>query len=70
MGLNKELPYHTDLEIRRKIDEAKHKAVILFQNLGKSSSQEERIAAKEKEKAIFEEVLHLDPEYVGTMLID
>jgi len=66
----RELPYYMDTEVKREIDEAKHEAVKLFQNLGSSSSKEERLAAKKKEREIFESVLHLDPEYVGTMLID
>lgn len=62
-------PYYTDPEVKKQIDEAKHQAVVLFQNLGKSSSKEERDAAKEEEIRIFESVLHLDPEYVSIMVV-
>jgi len=62
--------YHEDKEVKRKIDEVLHKNVQLFQNLGVSSTKQERYEAGVKERNSLRAIKELDPEMINFLLLE
>lgn len=60
--------YHTNKEIRAKIDEVLHTNVMLFQNLGVSSTKQERYDASVRERKNLREVRDLDKEFIDFLI--
>ena len=52
------------------IDKYLHKMAMLFQNLGKESTSEERIYAKEEERRYLGRIAEIDSEYAERLGYD
>lgn len=61
-------PYHTDPDVREKIDEVLHQCVMIFQNIGKSCSKATVAEARKKEESLLLSVRPLDPEFIDRLI--
>ena len=62
-------PTYRNSEIkRREIDGILHQCAVLFQNLGKESTKEERNAAEAEEIRLLKSVRYLDEEFIDSCL--
>ena len=63
-------PYYIDPEIRAKFDQVLHENAVMFANLGKDSTPDERKRAKQIEQKKIRRLYDLDPIKTTDLLLD